>query len=959
MLSPIGAVVFSRPQSRYNSKMKVYSFESVSKRSRKKVHNLWQKLRHNKRSIFIWLFRIGAVGVGCIALLFVYLSFTLPDPNTLLQRTVPESTKIYDRNGQLLYEIHGEAKRTLVTLDNVAEPLKQATIAIEDKDFYKHNGISFRGLLRAVWVDVTSGSKQQGGSTITQQFVKNALLTKEKKWIRKLKEVILSIELEARYSKDEILQLYINEIPYGRNAYGIEAASKAYFNKSAKDLTLAESSYLAALPQSTTYYNPFGPNREALDRRHETILGVMEAQGYISKEQKESALEEKVVFLPPQNSLKAPHFVLYVQDYLADKFGEGTLEEGGLKVYTTLDLGMQEIAEKIVNTQGEKNAKTHNGHNAGFIAIDPKTGQILTMVGSRDFFGKSYPEGCKPGRDCLFDPSVNTTLSPQQPGSSFKPFVYLTGFKKEFGYSPASLLMDVHTNFGRFGNSDYTPKNYSGTNHGPVSVRKALAGSLNVPAVKMLALVGVNNATQTARDLGITSPLQDCGLSLVLGGCEVRLLDHTAAYGVLANGGIKNPTTPILKIESRTGETLEEYKENGTRVADEQAVYEVTNILSDDAARSYIFGAGGLLTLPGRPVACKTGTTNKWKDGWSMCYTPSLAVGAWVGNSNNTDMKSSADGGRVAAPMTNQFLREVLKGKPVENFKAPQGIATITVDAVSGKLPTEFTPQTKDEIFASYAVPKEYDNIHIAVRIDRTTGLPATNLTPPADVELRPYLVYHSEKPDNNNWESAVKAWMEQQQLPLPPDGSQSITPENPGEGPVTTITEPRAGETLTRLPFSVIATPASQNSVARMDLLIDGQLIESKTSGPYNFVVSKRFSDGPRTIAIHSVDQSGRAADISIPVIFAMNTPLTIVSPGKNSQVTGPVNLQAISGTDFGNATFYIDDIAVGTSTANPDNDAFRYNYIWDAPKAGTYRLQVKAGGNASAKITFEISEE
>lgn len=944
--------------------MKVYSIESVSKKSVKHAKSLWLKIKRNKKQLLSWFFRAFALGVAVIALMFIYFSFTLPDPNTLLQRTVPESTKIYDRNGALLYEIHGEAKRTLVKLDQISPNLTHATIAVEDKDFYKHRGISIRGLLRAVWADITSGSKQQGGSTITQQFVKNALLTKDKSWIRKLKEVILSIELEARYSKDEILQLYVNEIPYGRNAYGIEAASKAYFDKSAKDLTLEESAYLAALPQSTTYYNPFGPHRDALDRRQQTILALMEAQGYITKDQKEAAAATKVTFLPPQNSLKAPHFVLYVQDYLANKYGESTLEEGGLKVYTTLDYNLQQTAERIVNDQGIKNAQNNNAHNAGFVAIDPKTGQILAMVGSRDFFGKSYPAGCQAGK-CQFDPSVNVTLTPQQPGSSFKPYVYLTAFTKEFGYAPASLLMDVTTNFGKYGNTDYIPKNYSGNNNGPVSIRKALAGSLNIPAVKMLALVGVNNATETAHDLGITSPLQNCGLSLVLGGCEVKLLDHTAAYATLADGGIKHQVTPILKIESRVGDTLEEYKDQGERVVDEQAVYEITNILSDDSARSYVFGAGGPLTLPGRPVACKSGTTNEWKDGWTMCYTPSIAVGAWVGNNNNENMKSNADGGRVAAPITNQFLKEALKGKPVEQFKAPNGITTVAVDAVSGKLPTEFTPQTKDEVFADYSVPKDYDNVHVSVRIDRTTGLPANNLTPPENIETRSYLSFRSEQPDNTSWESAVQSWLEkmqQQGLPYIYTGSlPTAPPSTTGDGPSITISEPRDGTIITKSPFTVVAQNNSNSALTKVDLLIDGQLIESKTSnGPYIFNVQKKLADGNRTIAIHAVNSNGRSSDIGVQVIFATNQALTVTNPEKDAHLSGPIILQAVSGNNFGTATFYINDNQVGTSfpTQNTQDGTYTYSVSWDAPTNGTYKIQVKAGGNSSAKTSFTVDD-
>lgn len=941
--------------------MRIYNFEAATKKSSKhfkRIRRGFKNLAANKRLLVSWFFRLFALGVTLVAALFVYLSFTLPDPNTLLERTVPESTKIYDRNNQLLYEVHGEVKRTLVQLDQISTYSKQATVAVEDKDFYSHSGFSIRGILRSVWKDVTSVSAQQGGSTITQQFVKNALLTKDKHLIRKVKELILSVELEARYTKDEILQLYLNEIPYGRNAYGIEAASQAYFSKHANELTLGEAAYLAALPQSTTYYNPMGPHRDALDRRQQTILGLMEAQGYITKEQKEAALQEKIVFTPLQNNLKAPHFVLYVQDYLAKKYGEKTLEQGGLKVYTTLDLKLQDIAEAVVKEQADKNEKESKAYNAGFVAIDPKTGQILAMVGSRDFFGKSAPAGCNPGKDCLFDPSVNVTLTPQQPGSSFKPYVYLTAFKEGQGYAPASMLMDVKTNFGRNGDSDYVPQNYNGGFNGPVSIRKALAGSLNIPAVKMLALVGIDKATQTARDLGITSPLKNCGLSLVLGGCEVTLLDHTASYATLANGGVKNPTTPILKIEDKSGNTLEEFVDKSSRVVDAQAVYELTHIMTDNNARSYIFGVNNYLTLPDRPLACKTGTTNRWRDGWSMCFTPGMAVGAWVGNSNNKEMKVAADGSRVAAPMTNKFLRQALQGTPIEQFSIPDGITRITVDAVSGKLPTEFTPETREEVFANYATPKEYDDVHIAVKIDRTSGLPANNLTPPENVDLHTYTVFRSERPDNPAWETPVREWMQSKQLPFPPEGSIITNPvptPNTGEDPKATIVYPVEGAVITQSIFSVQVEAESPAGITRVDLLIDGQLIESKTVGPYNFMVNRQLTDGPKVIAIHLTDKNGKTADQSVPVIFAVNAPITIIKPSPNSTQTGQIELTAVSGQNFDALSFYANNILVATAEGlqSPDG-SYAYNAVWTPSGSGAYKLQAKNNTDSSERVTF-----
>lgn len=937
--------------------MRVYDYKDVSKRAPKKARRFLKKLLPKKGSILTWLFRVFALGVGVVALVFIYFSFTLPDPNTLLQRTVAESTKILDRNGELLYEIHGEAKRTLVPLEDINPYVKGATVAIEDKDFYKHKGISFRGIFRSVIKDITSGSKAQGGSTITQQFVKNALLTSDKRISRKLKEIILSIEIEARYSKDEILQLYLNEIPYGRNAYGIEAAAQTYFKKHARDLTLAESAYLAALPQAPTYYNPLGPNREVLDSRHNTILRAMKDQGYISEEELNSALEEKVEFTQVTNSLKAPHFVLYIQSLLAEKYGESTLQEGGIVVTTTLDLRLQELAEQAIKDQAESNAERSNAQNSGLVALDPKTGQILAMVGSKDYFGESFPEGCTSGKDCLFDPAVNVALTQRQPGSSIKPFIYLEAFKEEHGMSPATMLFDVVTNFGTFNGKAYMPKNYSGKTHGPTNIRSALAGSLNIPAVKVLALVGVENATQTARDLGITSPLKDCGLSLVLGGCEVRLLDHTNAYATLAAGGVYHKATGILKIQDRKGEVLEEYKEDGKRVVDEQAVYEITSILTDNNARSYIFGTNNNIYYPERPVACKTGTTNDWRDGWTMCYTPSIAVGVWSGNNVGT-MKAGADGTRVSAPVVKNFIRGALKDTPPEDFSVPSKIQKVIVDSVSGKLPTEYTTSTKEEVFADYAVPKDFDNVHVAIKIDTTTGQPANSFTLPQNIALQYYTVYQSEQPNNPNWEEPVQAWVRDNGILLPPYNVDLETPPPPGEAPIINITSPDSNSLILTQPFNVITSVLSSSSISRVDLLVDGQVIESKTSTPFDFKVNRNLSEGAHTIAIHAVDSEGRSSDKAISISVSTNQ-LLLTNPKSSESYGQVVNLEAISGSNLGQVTFYIDGQAAGTTTGILQNGRYEYSMLWISPGDGTYKVQARAPGKQSKEVEFTSTKD
>lgn len=854
--------------------MRVYSFENKSKATKKTYKkNAWGFLKHFKgQSFAVLFFRLAAIGVFLSALLFLYYAKDLPDPNKLMARKVAESTKIFARDGQLLYEIHGEAKRTLVELEQISPFLQQATIAIEDKDFYKHHGLYFRGIARsAVRFVINRGPSGGGGSTLTQQFVKNAILTKDQTPDRKIREAILSLSLEARFSKEEILKLYLNEIPYGRNAYGIEAAAQSYFNKSAKDLSLAESAYLAALPQSPSRYNPLGPNRDILDGRKDYILSQMREQGYINEEQEKQAKEEKVEFTKSKTAINAPHFVFMVQDYLAEKYGEKTLQEGGLKVYTTLDMGLQTHAEEAVRAGVEKNKK-HNAYNAALVAIDPKNGQVLALVGSADYFGTSLPEGCTAGKNCKFEPQVNVAISPNtQPGSSFKPYVYVTAFKKEFGYSPASMIMDVTTNFGKFGNSNYIPQNYNGSELGPVSMRKALAGSLNIPAVKTLALVGVGSATQTARDLGITSPLANCGLSLVLGGCEVKLIDHVAAYSVLANKGVKNEKTFILKIQDPEGNTLEEYKDSPQEVLDPQAVYLLTNIMSDNASRAYVFGNNSPLTLPNRPVAAKTGTTQEWRDGWTLGFTPSLAAGVWAGNNcgTNCKMKAGADGVYVAAPIWQDFMKRALKDKPVEQFERPDGIKEVAVDEVSGKLPTGFTPSTKTEIFASYSVPTDHDNVHVGVSLDRNTGMPATPFTPPDQIVEQAYLVFHSEKPNDPNWETPVYNWAIKNGYGYPSQINSTSTPQNSGFAPSVSINEPADNSTVSSLPLRITVAATGNDPIARIDLSVDGQFVKSLNSYPFTFELSQNYGKGTHIIAARATDVAGNSADTSIRVNF------------------------------------------------------------------------------------------
>jgi 1A family penicillin-binding protein len=948
--------------------MRVYSYQTPKANTSGKSPKVSgaKKKRFFKpgwRRFFTWAFRLAALGVVLIAVLFLYYSKDLPDPNKLLDRNVPQSTKIYARDGSLLYEIHGEYKRTLVNLDQIPSYARESTIAVEDKGFYKEGGVSLTGIVRAGLADILTLRKSQGASTITQQFVKNAILTDNKSWDRKIREAILAIAIDAHFSKDQILQLYLNEIPYGRNAYGIEAAAETYFGKSAKDLNLAESAYLAAMIQAPTYYNPSGPHRADLDARKNTVLALMQQQGYINSDQEKQAQAEIVAFSEITNGIKAPHFVLWVEDYLNNKYGESTLEQGGLQVYTTLDPRLQSIAETVVKNDVDKESVKYNAHNAALVAIDPKTGQILAMVGSKDYFGTSEPAGCTPGKNCWFEPNVNVALSQRQPGSSIKPYVYGTAFKKQFGYAPASLLIDVVTDFGTYNGKDYIPHNYNDQSYGPVSMRKAMAGSLNVPAVKTLALVGVSNAVQTAHDLGITSPLADCGLSLVLGGCEVRLLDHVAAYSVIANEGVKNQETPILKILDKDGKILEAFQSNPQQVLDPEAAYELISIMTDNDARSFIFGANSPLILPGRIVAAKTGTTQNWHDGWTLGFTPSLAAGVWAGNNDGTLLKKGADGVVVAAPIWHDFMLQALASSSPETFTVPAGIQKVVVDSVSGKLPTDATPNTITETFADYSVPTTYDNVHVKVPYDTTSGQPATSLTAPSNIAYKIYNVLHSEMPNNPNWENPVVQWALANGYSYPPDQATTTPITNNGQGPTVTILSPADGDTITQMPFTVTANASSNNPIARVDLSIDGEFYQSLNLQPYVFTINKTLSDGPYTIAVHAVDIAGSTSDTSVNINLSVAAPLTLIQPQDQSSVQFPVSLTAASNNLFQNVSFYYQNDKgqtklIGAATNTDHTDQYHYTLNWQTSLlSGSYKIYAQSSeGFVSRKITVTI---
>jgi membrane peptidoglycan carboxypeptidase len=620
----------------------------------------------------------GVLGVFAVSLFVLDARRTLPDPTSIASRQIKESTKIYDRTGTVvLYDIYGEERRTVVPWERISDYSKKATLAVEDSNFYAHRGFDVKGFGRSLLRNFQRGyGEGGGGSTITQQLVGNALVGRQKTLQRKVQELILALEVERRFSKDEILAMYLNQIPYGSNAYGIEAAAQTFFGVSAADLTLSQAATLASLPQRPSYLSPFGEHTDELLSRRDFVLGRMLSLGMITDEEYQASLAEKPVFKEASSGLAAPHFVIMARDYVIEKYGSTIAESGGFKIITTLDAGLQKSAEELVTKYAAINATKYKATNASLVAIDPTTGEVRALVGSANYF------------DTENEGNFNVATARRQPGSAFKPFAYAAAFAK--GFPDTTVLWDLKTEFNPScapnglqksagsGGACYHPQNYNGSYVGSVTMRQSLARSLNVTSVKTLYLAGINDTIDLATRMGITT-LDDrsrFGLSLVLGGAEVRLIDLVSAYGVFANEGVRSPWGLISRIESGDGTLLEERRLTSERVLDVQTARLVTDVLADNNARAPVFGVNSPLTLPGRDVAAKTGTTQENRDAWIVGYTPSLVAGVWTGNNRNQSMTREGAGVSAAGPLWNEFMRTALKGTPSENFVEPNPILT-------------------------------------------------------------------------------------------------------------------------------------------------------------------------------------------------------------------------------------------------------------------------------------------
>ncbi len=622
-----------------------------------------------KRNILKRVFNFRNFVIACvlfvifIASIVVYFFKDLPDIKTLGSRISKESFTIYDRTGTvILYDQTQLENRQYLNFDEIPESVKKATLAAEDDDFYKHGPIDIKSLVRVVIENVLKLGRGAGGSTITQQLARNAFLTTERSFVRKIREMILSFYLEKEYSKDKIFEMYLNQVPYGYNAYGVESASQLYFSKNVKDLNYNEAAYLASLLQSPSYLSPFGNHRDKLEIRKNWVLGRMNKLGWITNDEFESFKKEKTEFKSRKQAILAPHFVSYIQSELAGKYGEDLVQRGGLKITTTLDYNLQKKAEEIVKKYGDQNEKNYDIKNMALVAQDPKTGQVLVMIGSRDFWNTDI------------DGNFNAAFGLRQPGSSFKPFVYLNAFKK--GYSPNTVVFDTKTNFSTDEANPYIPVNYDKLYRGPINLRNALAQSLNVPAVKTLYLAGVEDSITIARSFGISSLNEgknQYGLSLVLGGGAVNLYEMVGAYSVLSQEGVKHKQVTILKVEDKNGRVLEEYKDESLPVFSREHVNMINDVLSDNVARTPLFHSSNNAMFFGNniDVAGKTGTSSDSRDAWIFGYTPNIVVGVWVGNNDYSKMFKGPTGGLVAAPAWNEFMGYAISNRPVEYFTKP------------------------------------------------------------------------------------------------------------------------------------------------------------------------------------------------------------------------------------------------------------------------------------------------
>jgi penicillin-binding protein 1C len=813
------------------------------------------------------------------ASLITHSLFTdLPSLDRLTEALTVPSTKILARDGRLLYEITDPAGvlHTTVPINEIPLACQQATIAVEDANFYTNPGVDIAGIARALWINLRGGEVLAGGSTITQQVARNMLLDPqeraERTLTRKLRESILAWRLSQAYTKDQILELYLNQTYYGYLAYGLDSAARAYFGKSARDLDLAECALLAGLPQAPALFDPL-TDPQAADDKQALVLDLMAKNDLIAEDEAKLAKDEVLQFAPSPFPISAPHFVFYVWSQLEAAYPPEVLYSG-LTVTTALDLDLTATAEQIITRRlqllADASEVPHNATDAALVALDPHTGQVLAMVGSPDYFNAEISG------------AVNMAVAPRQPGSAIKPVTYAAAFDPalctnspilqpsitenwrigDCPWTPATLILDVRTAFVTKEGYSYVPQNYDRNFHGPVLAREALGGSLNVPAVKALDHVGLNNMLALAGKMGLTT-LSDAdrfGLALTLGGGEVRLVDLTSAFGVFATGGNYQLPITILQIADPQGNIIHQWQPRPAEgVLDERVAYLITDILSDNNARLATFGPNSVLQI-GRPAAVKTGTTTDFRDNWTVGYTPELAVGAWVGNADNTPM-ANISGVAGAGPIWHDFLRAALTGKPETQFVEPPGLVRVEVCALSGLLPTEYCPLRKVELFIEGTQPTQPDTFYQPFQIDAATGGLADANTPPERITTQVFLVLPPE----------AQEWARAKGLPQPPNNpttqpsnSQPLTLTSPDDATIYAISP--------RLPLSsqqIIFSAVSGAAMREVSFVLDGQTVATLTGQPYQHFW--QLAPGRHTLEAVGVTASGETLR-SQPLTFVVN---------------------------------------------------------------------------------------
>jgi len=890
----------------------------MTKKRKRKINKLrkrfsWKNIKRiffSKDALVTYAVIAGAFFALVLAM-FGWVAKDLPSPDKVNDRLIAQSTIIYASNGDPIWEIHGDKNRTLIDFADMPQYLKDATVAVEDKDFYHHGGFNVKRTVKAFFINVLTKKKAQGGSTITQQLIKNAILSPEKTYTRKVKELILAIEIEQKYTKDEILKMYLNEIPYGSNAYGVEAATKYYFDKKAVELkektpeNLARFSMLASLPQAPTYFSPYGQNYNDLLDRKNIILGLMAEQGKITKDESLAAKNIDIKKLLVNRSgidgygdIRYPHFAMYVKEKLVEKYGEQMATQGGLRVYTTIEPEKEDYALSLLDPKTDqfgliRKIKGAGASNAALVSLNPTNGNIVAMVGSLDF------------RDESNDGYVNITTSLRQPGSSIKPLVYANAWKKNWG--PGSVLYDLSTDFG----GGYRPSNYDNLTRGNVTMRKGLAGSLNIPAVKTLYVGGMKEFTDTAKDLGVSqigptirdengrviSPEENYGLTMALGSGEVKPIELASAYSTFANMGERHDINWFTRITDSKGKMIDEVKpEKGKQVLNPEIAYMLNDVLSDNNARAFAFGRYNDLYIPGKKVAAKTGTTNAYRDAWTAGYSRDLTTVVWVGNNDNKEMSHNASGSMAAAPIWNAFMKKFADNKGWAKEK-PKGIQYLELDGVTGKKPVSGSTVVKD-LFPSWYKINEAGGQTSSFKIDKISHKLATDNCPPDAVEEVRISRVTAEIPPTDaafsRWNNPIAAWASSRGLS---SGASFVPTEKCDIHDGTNLPGISLEEMYNNKPvsenFDVKATVAAPRGVSKVVLYVDDKEFAASSIGGSTYIAHLSATEGKHTVQAKIWDKvlySAVSEKVSVSV-SAYDVTLDIAYSDSTNQLTATTN--------------------------------------------------------------------